>query len=505
MIRSPVAAMHDITPLDRILGHSAQRPAIFDPNGHLTYGSLAARSAAVAQKILAGRRTLDGSRVAMMLGPGAQFVETLMGIWRAGGSAVPLSALQTPPELAEVLAVAAPEAIVVDTPEKWDKVASAARAPRIGRRLTPADWDAAHAPAGEFSALNQTPAGEAVLLFTSGTTGRPKGVRISHAAVAATLDSLSEAWRWQKDDRLLHALPLDHTHGLLVALLGSLWAGARVQFIRFEAGDVWDALERTTVLMAVPTMYVRLVDAFRAAEPARRSRWAKGAGALRLATSGSAALSGRLHAAFAEVSGQTILERYGMTEIGMALSNPYDGPRIPGTVGLPLPRVEVDIVDEAEQPVREGEAGELRVRSPQLFLEYVGDSEATSASFDSLGRFRTGDTAERGADGYVRILGRTSVDILKSGGYKLSALEVEEVLRGHPGIADVAVIGAPDPVWGECVTACVVPRPGSTLTLDDVRAFARASLAPYKLPRALRVLSELPRSPIGKVQKKLLS
>jgi malonyl-CoA/methylmalonyl-CoA synthetase len=193
-----------------------------------------------------------------------------------------------------------------------------------------------------------------------------------------------------------------------------------------------------------------------------------------------------------------------MTEIGMALGNPYDGARVPGSVGVPLPDVAVEIVGDDERAVPDGQPGELRIRSPQLFLGYHGDRDATAASYDWAGRFRTGDTGVRSPDGYIRLLGRTSVDILKSGGYKLSALEIEDVLSTHADVREVAVIGVPDPIWGDCVTACVVAREGSALTLEALRAFARDALAPYKLPRALRLLPALPRNPMGKVQKSLL-
>jgi malonyl-CoA/methylmalonyl-CoA synthetase len=257
--------------------------------------------------------------------------------------------------------------------------------------------------------------------------------------------------------------------------------------------------------MAVPTMYVRLMEAYGNAPAAERAALVAGAGTLRLCTSGSAALPAELHGAFATATGQTILERYGMTEIGMALSNRYEGPRIPGSVGVPLPGVTVEVTDDDGRPVSDGDAGELRVRSPQLFIDYAGDPAATAASYDDSGRFRTGDTGVRSTDGTIRLLGRTSVDILKSGGYKLSALEIEDVLRGHPALAEVAVVGVADPVWGDRVTACVVCRPGHPPpTLEDVQAFAARSLAPYKLPRALRVLNELPRNVMGKVQKSLL-
>jgi malonyl-CoA/methylmalonyl-CoA synthetase len=329
-------------------------------------------------------------------------------------------------------------------------------------------------------------------------------VVLSHVAVAATLASLEEAWRWRADDRLLHVLPLHHTHGLIVALLGALWAGATLRFLPFDAESVWNRLRDATVFMAVPTMYAKLIDAYRTAPADRRAAWSDGARRLRLFTSGSAALPAPLLHAFREATGQTILERYGMTEIGMALSNPYDGPRVAGAVGVPLPGVTVDIVADDEQPVVDGQPGELRIRTPQLFAGYLGDDAATAASFDAAGRFRTGDTGARDpGDGIIRLLGRTSVDVLKSGGYKISALEIEAALREHPAIADIAVVGLPDPTltWGDLVTACVVPRAGATLTLDGLKAFARDRLAVYKIPRALRLYDALPRNAMGKIQK----
>jgi malonyl-CoA/methylmalonyl-CoA synthetase len=342
------------------------------------------------------------------------------------------------------------------------------------------------------------------MLYTSGTTGRPKGVRLSHAALAATVAALEEAWRWRREDRLLHVLPLHHTHGLIVALLGALWVGAETRFVPFDAATIWEGFAGATLFMAVPTMYAKLMEAWRDAPPDRRAGWTAAARGLRLATSGSAALPATMLDAFREATGQTILERYGMTEIGMALSNRYDGPRVPGAVGCELPGVAIDIVDEAGQPVATGEPGELRVRTPQIFSGYHGDAAATAASFDAAGRFRTGDTGIRDADGVIRLLGRTSIDIIKSGGYKLSALEIEAALLEHPAVAEVAVLGLPDLTWGEVVTAFVVARPGAAPSLGDLQSFARERLAPYKLPRALRLVPALPRNAMGKVQKQLL-
>jgi malonyl-CoA/methylmalonyl-CoA synthetase len=390
-------------------------------------------------------------------------------------------------------------------------VASAALAPRLAGMGSPASAPALLAAEDLVSSapaagdLPTPPAGaDALMLYTSGTTGRPKGVRLSHAALAATVASLEEAWRWRRDDRLLHVLPLHHTHGLVVALLGALWAGAETRFMPFEPDAVWPAFADATVFMAVPTVYAKLLQAHDAAAPDVRARWTEAARRPRLFTSGSASLPAALLERFREFTGQTILERYGMTEIGMALSNPFDGSRVPGAVGRELPGVTVDIVDDEGRPTPVGEPGELRVRTPQMFSAYHGDPAGTAASFDGDGRFRTGDTGTRDADGVVRLLGRTSIDIIKSGGYKLSALEIEAALLEHPAVAEVAVTGVPDPTWGERVTAWVVARGEPPPTLSELQAFTRERLAPYKLPRALELVAALPRNAMGKVQKQQL-
>jgi malonyl-CoA/methylmalonyl-CoA synthetase len=462
-----------------------------------TYGGLGARVAGLTAGLAPDGRGIAGAPVAFLAEAGPAHLETLLGILRAGGLAVPLSPLHTRPELEHLIANAGPTVLLATVGQRPALEAAAG-----GREVVAIETLAA---TGALPPIPDASA-PAIMLYTSGTTGRPKGVRLSHAAVSATVQSLHTAWGWRADDRLLHVLPLHHTHGLIVAALGGLWAGAEVRFASPAPAGIWDALADVTVFMAVPTIYARLMETFRAATADQRARWSESAARLRLFTSGSAALPASLLEEFRAATGQTILERYGMTEIGMALSNPYDdvGGRVPGAVGRPLPGVEVDIVGDDGAPAPAGEPGELRVRSTQMFDGYHGDEAATAASFDDEGRFLTGDTGARDAAGVIRLLGRTSVDIIKSAGYKISALEIEAALREHPAVAEIAVIGAPDPTWGEVVTACVVARAGATLALDELAAFARERLAPYKVPRALRLLDALPRNAMGKVQKKLL-
>ena len=486
--------------LARLAAHVPTLAAIAAGGGAdgASYGDLGGRAQAVAAA-LSAVPGVPGGAVAFLIEPGAAFVQTLFGIWHAGALAIPLSPLHAGPELAHVIADATPAVVV----------ASRALAPRLaaaapGVPVVIAEELPSAPPPGPNVHVHPRADADGLMLYTSGTTGRPKGVRLSHAALAATVSSLQQAWRWRSDDRLLHVLPLHHTHGLIVALLGALWVGAEVRFLPFAEVEAWDALTGATVFMAVPTIYARLMQTFDAASPDQRARWSAGAAGLRLATSGSAGLPATLHAAFARATGHSLLERYGMTEIGMALSNPYDGPRVPGAVGRELPGVVVDITDESGRTLPADEPGELRVRTTQMFSGYHGDPAATAASFDADGRFRTGDTGVRDVAGVVRLLGRTSIDIIKSGGYKLSALEIEAVLLDHPAVAEVAVLGVDDATFGELVTAWVVPRGLAAPTLAELQAFARERLAPYKLPRALHVIDELPRNAMGKVQKQRL-
>jgi malonyl-CoA/methylmalonyl-CoA synthetase len=338
-----------------------------------------------------------------------------------------------------------------------------------------------------------------MILYTSGTTDRPKGVVTTHANLRAQVASLVEAWGWTADDRILHVLPLHHTHGIVNVLLCALWSGATCEMPGgFDAQRTWERFLKggLTLFMAVPTIYVKLIAAYDEAPPELQQRMRAACRQFRLMVSGSAALPVSTFQRWREISGHDLLERYGMTEIGMALSNPLHGERRPGTVGQPLPGVRVRSVGEGGVLVTQDRVpGELQVRGPGVFGEYWDRAAATRESFVD-GWFRTGDVVVV-EDGYYRILGRSSVDIIKSGGYKISALEIEEALRTHPGVQDCAVVGLEDPEWGERVCAAIV---GAAEPVELQRWLAER-LAPYKVPRRWLQLPELPRNAMGKVTK----
>jgi malonyl-CoA/methylmalonyl-CoA synthetase len=477
--------------LARWLAGASSPSAIHDAHGAATYDALVRSSQQVAARLLVGSASLEGERVAILAPPGRDFVAAFFGVLLAGGAVVVLSPLHPNAETAYFLEDAGVQRVLVHA--------------SLAHHL-PGDvrgsLDLAEVLAGDEAADVALPTVHAdtpaLQLYTSGTTARPKGAVISHRNLATQQDLLREAWGFGASDTLLHTLPLHHMHGLAIALLTALGASASVRMLPFDARATWDAMSDATVFMAVPTMYAKLFGAFDAASPEEQARWTRAARNLRLATSGSAALPVTLAERWRALTGVIPLERFGMTEVGVAISNPLVGERRAGTVGSPLPTVETRIVGEHREDV---ETGELWLRGPSIFLGYHQQPDATAAAFCD-GWFRTGDTVTKNEDGTIRILGRSSVDILKSGGYKLSALEIEEALREHPGVAEVAVVGVPDETWGDRVVACVVAR--GALDAEVLRAFAKERLAPYKVPKEVRFFTDLPRNPIGKVQKPLL-
>ncbi len=428
--------------------------------------------------------------------PGFPWVAVQWGIWRAGGVAVPLP-LNFPRSELEYL---------IDDTEASTCVFDSLAAPLVSpiaaaRGIRALSYDQLSVrQATELPDI--TSERRAMILYTSGTTSRPKGVVTTHANIAAQVMSLVEAWEWSASDRIVLCLPLHHVHGIINVVSCALWAGATCQMLpRFDANAVWDAIAGggVTLFMAVPTVYAKLICAWETAAPDHRANLSQACAKLRLMVSGSAALPVSTLRRWKEISGHTLLERYGMTEIGMALSNPLRGERVPGSVGTPLPSVEVQLVGENGRPVAPGTAGEIEVRGPSVFTEYWGEPDATRDAFRD-GWFRTGDTAVV-ENGVYRILGRTNSEILKTGGHKVSTLEIEEALREHPAVAECAVVGVPDPEWGERVAAAIVLNDGNTLDLLSLRTWARESLAAYKLPSRLLLLDALPRSAMGKVVK----
>jgi malonyl-CoA/methylmalonyl-CoA synthetase len=473
------------------------RPAIVAVDGTFSYDDLDDGSRRVAAALLGDGADLDQARVAFLVPPSFAYVAAQRGIWRAGGVAVPLAVSHPASELQYVVTDAG--ARVVLGPEA-QRAMLEPLAVAAGARFLAIEDALAHPPATALPHIGAPR--RALIVYTSGTTGKPKGVVSTHAVIGAQIASLVGAWGWRPTDRLLLVLPLHHVHGIINGLGCALAVHATCEILpAFDADAAWDRLASgdITVFTAVPTIYSRLIASWTAASPDVQRARSDGARRVRLMMSGSAALPVQMLERWRAITGHTLLERYGMTEIGMALSNPLDGERRPGFVGEPLPGVDVRLVDEQGRLVDAGQSGEVEVRGPSVFLEYWKRPEETRAAFRD-GWFRTGDMAvvDRGA---YRLLGRTSVDIIKTGGFKVSALEIEEVLRAHPAIAECAVVGVADDEWGERVSAAVELRPAADLTLDGLQQWARPQLAPYKIPRALTTVASLPRNAMGKVVK----
>lgn len=484
-----------ITLITRATTH-VSRHAIVDGGGTFTYDNLLQSSAAVATGLLRGAGDLDEARVAFLVPPGFHYVATQWGIWRAGGIAVPLAISHPASELAYVLHDADP-AIVVAHPDLEARLREVAGPRGIPVALTPGLLGTASSVLPDIDESRR-----AMMLYTSGTTGKPKGVVTTHANIRAQVTSLVDAWEWTPADRILLVLPLHHVHGIINVLTCALWTGACCDMLpRFDAKETWSHLvERPiTLFMAVPTIYRRLITAWEQAQPAEQAAMSAACTKLRLMVSGSAALPVNVLEIWQGLSGHVLCERYGMTEIGMGLSNPLHGERIPGSVGTPLPRVEVRAVDEKMHDVPAGTPGEILIRGPNVFLEYWRRPEETAESFHD-GWFKTGDVAVL-QDEHYRIMGRRSVDIIETGGYKVSALEIEELLRTHPVIQECAVVGVSDPDWGERVCVAVELAAGADLELEPMRQWARDRLAPYKIPKELKVVATLPRNAMGKVTK----
>lgn len=478
------------------ISHGEGLAIIAGQGGH-TYAEVLARAVKVASYLLSDAQDLREARVAFMVPPGDDYVAIEWGIWMAGGMTVPICLTYPLPEIEYLVDDSDPDIIIAHT-----QYAETLRplAEKMGIRFVLVS-EAVTAEARTLPSVHIDR--RAMMLYTSGTTSKPKGVVITHKNLQAQIETLTMAWEWKRDDHILHVLPLHHTHGIVNALLCALWTGAVCEMLpKFDAEQVWDRFmqDGITVFMAVPTIYVRLIAAWEKASADKQRKMSQACRALRLMISGSAALPVNVLEKWQRISGHILLERYGMTEIGMALSNPLHGERRPGFVGVPLPGVTVRLVDECGYAIDQDRvSGEIEVKGANVFLEYWRRPNATQESFRD-GWFRTGDIALI-ETGYYRILGRDSVDIIKTGGYKVSALDIEEALRDHTAIKECAVVAVEDEEWGERICVAVVLNHGSSLDLEGLRSWAKERLAPYKVPTRLAVVNELPRNAMGKVTK----
>jgi malonyl-CoA/methylmalonyl-CoA synthetase len=495
-----------------IIARPPDAPAVRGGAGAASYGELRERSGHLAHELRLTHGVRPGARAGLLMEPGPGFVEALLAIWRVRAAALVLSPLHPARERARLLEDAGASLLICSAQLAVEAGADAGRVeagagpagrpPLVIDRAPRAD---AAARTGLGSVLLPEPDDLALLLHTSGTTGTPKGVMLRHRHLVAQCEAIATAWDLGPDDALVHALPLHHTHGLVISLLSVLARGGSATLLpRFDAGQVLAACARASVFMGVPTMYARLADALDTCEATEREIAREALRAMRLCTSGSAGLPISIGERWTAHAGRYPVERFGMTELGVALSNRLHGERVPGSVGWPLPGVAARVIDETGA---EADEGELQVAGETVFDGYWQRPEETAEAFvvaDGVRWFRTGDTVRREADGRFTVIGRTSVDVLKSAGFKLSAIAIEEAIRGHPDVRDAAVVGLPDETYGQLVAAAVMRREGAALTAHALTAYLREELAPYALPRHIRFVDEVPRNAVGKVMKPAL-
>jgi malonyl-CoA/methylmalonyl-CoA synthetase len=475
----------------------ATSPFLDTATRRYSYGDLDRISAALGHRLQAlGVR--KGDRVAAQIEKSPQAVFLYLACLRTGAVYLPLNTGYTLRELDYFFGDAEPRVIVCD-PAKESAVGTLAGACTAVVTLDAEGTGSLMDGATDSEGLAPVPCDPddlAALLYTSGTTGRSKGAMLTHRNLASNALALRETWGFTGADVLLHVLPIYHTHGLFVAINTVLLAGARMIFLpRFDPDAVIPTLAQATVMMGVPTYYTRLL--------ARDDFTAETARPLRVFISGSAPLLEETFAAFETRTGHRILERYGMTETGMNTSNPLHGKRRPGTVGLPLPGIEVRVADDDGRPLASGEVGILEVRGPNVFKGYWRMPEKTAEEFRDDGFFVTGDVGVIGEDGYVLIVGRAK-DLVISGGLNVYPKEIESLIDRLPGVVESAVVGLPHPDFGEAVAAVVVRQPSAAITEVDIIAAARAELAGFKVPKTVLFVEALPRNSMGKVQKNVL-
>ena len=489
-----------ITLIENAFNH-LDRIAVSDNNQSYTYRQLLEASEKITIALLEDKKDLNEARIAFIVAPSFEYVCIQWGIWRAGGIAVPLCVKHPYDAIKYVTEDAQAEAVVFSYGyraliEPLFQDFELRRIPIEAVMLSVGE----EKPRLPQISLDR----RGMIIYTSGTTGKAKGVVSTHQNIEAQIKSLVTSWEWTKEDHILNILPLHHVHGIINILSCALWSGACCEFLeKFEVKKVFDVFCRQEVnlFMAVPTIYYRLIHYWKELTATDQQKIAASFKNFRLMVSGSAALPISTLDEWEKISGHTLLERYGMTEMGMAISNPYRGTRKPGHIGVALAGVTIRIADENNHTVVDGISGEIQVKGPNVFKEYWKKPSETEGSFID-GWFKTGDIAvfEKGS---YKILGRNSVDIIKSGGYKISTLEIEEVLRKHSAIEDCAVVGIPDEEWGEIIGASLImTRDQETTTA--IKEWLKDKLPGYKIPRKYLIQTDLPRNVMGKVTKKAL-
>jgi malonyl-CoA/methylmalonyl-CoA synthetase len=459
------------------------------------------RATAKLANLLAGLNLPKDARIAVQVEKSPEALMLYLATIRAGYVYLPLNTAYRAAEIDYFIGNAEP-AVVICSPQNFGWVSQIAFKNGTKHVFTLSDdrqgslLVRAALQSNSFATVERKPEDLAAILYTSGTTGRSKGAMLTHDNLASNAKVLHDYWRWQPGDVLLHALPLFHVHGLFVASHGALLNGSKMIFLpKFDGADVMRHLSRATVFMGVPTYYVRLL-----AEPS----FGKDACTnIRLFVSGSAPLLADTFNEFISRTGHTILERYGMSETTMLVSNPYDGERQGGTVGLPLPGVSVRVLNGEGCECAAGEIGDIQVKGPNVFEGYWQMPEKTAEEFTADGYFKTGDVGKFDADGYLTIVGR-SKDLIISGGYNVYPKEIESFIDEMDGVTESAVVGVPHPDFGEAVTAVVVPRSGTKLAEADVIGFLKSKIANFKVPKRVFFVADLPRNAMGKVQKNLL-
>lgn len=481
--------------IKRASNHS-NKTAIVSKGKTYSFSDILERSAQIASRLLNNKTDLNEARIAFIIDPSFEYVATQWGIWRAGGVAIPLCTKHPLSSLEYVIDDTQSQALVYS--QNYSSKISTLFDKTEGIDEASIQTTSTHLPDIESSR-------NAMILYTSGTTGKSKGVVTTHENIQAQIKMLINAWEWSREDKILNVLPLHHVHGIINVVSCALWSGSSCHFQpKFDEAEIFEVFKsgQINLFMAVPTIYHKLINYWKSQSQDEQEQISKALSKFRLMVSGSAALPISTLEEWRKISGQILLERYGMTEMGMAISNPYDGLRVPGNIGFPLEGMNVRLVNEENKLVESGTPGEIQLQGPNIFKEYWGKPEVTKDSFVE-GWFKTGDIAVE-TEGRYRILGRNSVDIIKSGGHKISALEIEEVIRKNPIIKDCGVVGMPDEEWGEIVVAGLVLNEGLETLPETFEPWLKKLLPNFQWPRKYLLLKDLPRNVMGKVTKKEL-